>query len=264
MMSQSRTLSVLVLILAVSAMGTNAGEPVSATVCDAGAGCNWELGADPMECGECCSCGPYGYISAIVGGSFMRGASGGFNTAGPHENFDDAIDDVFTAGGTVGLAMPRSFGTLRVEVEGRGRDQFRGETGSFPGPPTAAFFYDVRADDGWTVMTNAWLDYPVYGCLDIYAGGGLGAGGYNLSVDDTVVTGADRVTEFAWQIGGGVNYRLHERLVLDVGYRYVDLGEADIPLEFLGAPAGNYTLDLTAHEVLLQLRLEEPFAFLRR
>ena len=129
-------------------------------------------------------------------------------------------------------------------------------------PPTPTFFYDVELDDGWSVMSNAWLDFPVAERMDVYAGGGLGAGGYNLSVDDGVVSGADRVTDFAWQVGGGVNYRLRERLVLDVGYRYLDLGEADIELD--GGASGNYTLDVTAHELLLQFRLEEPFAFLRR
>jgi opacity protein-like surface antigen len=255
-------LSAVAALLAISTPA-RAGDPACAVVTDA-ASCGWDLGSDPFCCEECCCCGPYGYISAIGGVSFMIGDSGGLNTLGPHPNTNDTSDEVFVGGGAVGLAIPRALGTLRVELEGRGRNEFRGETDSFQ-PPDPTFFYDVEADDCWSVMSNAWFDLPMNDRLDVYAGGGLGAGGYNLTVDDTVVTGTDSVSNFAWQVGTGVNYRLNDRLVLDMGYRYLDLGEADIELtDAFGASAGNYTFDVTAHELLFQLRLEEPFAFLRR
>jgi opacity protein-like surface antigen len=258
--------SLLLIVAAFAAVlgaQVRAGDPACAVVTDAPA-CGWDLGSDPFCCEECCCCGPYGYISAIGGISFMQGDSGGFNTAGAFDNTNDTSDEVFVGGGAIGIAIPRALGTLRVELEGRGRNEFRGVTDSFA-PPDPTFFYDVEVDDCWSVMTNAWFDLPMSDRLDVYAGGGLGAGGYNLVVDDTVVTGVDSVSEFAWQVGTGVNYRLSDRLVLDMGYRYLDLGEADIELtDAFGASAGNYTFDVTAHELLFQLRLEEPFAFLRR
>ena len=100
-----RNLLLLVALLAVPALEATAGEPVAACISDAG--CDWELGGDPLACGECCSCGRYGYISGIVGVSLLRGDSGGFNTAGAFDNTNDASDEVFTAGGAIGLAIPQ-------------------------------------------------------------------------------------------------------------------------------------------------------------
>jgi len=236
-----------------------------------------EAAAGVADCGcndcDCCDCydpccGRYFYVSAIGGIGFMNGQSGGFNDLGaPNDFFNTGSDsnDVFTYGAAFGVAIPREYGLLRLEFEARGRNEFHGVTGSFE-PPVPTFFYDVAARDVWSTMVNAWYDVPVRDRVAVYGGGGVGVGGYELQVNDTVVAGRGDTADFNWQLGFGVIYELNERVELDLGYRYVNMGNGNVQLTEIGTTndAGNYRLALTSSDVLLQLRINEPFSFLRR
>jgi opacity protein-like surface antigen len=150
---------------------------------------------------------------------------------------------------------------LRLEVEGRGRDALSGQTNSFE-PPTPTFFYSVRAADGWSVMANAWRDWYLTDRLGLYGGGGIGAGGYRLTVNDTVVSGYGHVGGFAWQVGTGTTYRITDRTTIDLGYRFFDTVSDSLPLTDGtpgGGPAGSYLSNFYASELLLSLRIYEPF-----
>lgn len=216
------------------------------------AACSNDLEAPPS---------PRCYVAGIVGASFAALSSGGTNTAGiPTPNTGTATDDLFTGGGAFGVAFDRPHGLLRAEVEGRGRDQLLGETAS-----VAPFA--VAASDGWSVMANLWRDYFFSNRLGVYGGGGLGAGGYRLAVEESlgVVTGAGTASEFAWQAGGGVTYRVGPHVTLDLGYRFFDLGTASTPLLLGdGSPAGDYTSAFSASELLLSVRIDGPFRQFRR
>jgi opacity protein-like surface antigen len=194
----------------------------------------------------------------------MNGQSGGFNETGPHLNTGSANDDLFLAGGAVGVAIPQELGLLRLEFEGRVRNEFNGVTDSFQ-PPVPTFFYDVNISDAWSTMFNAWFDVPVRDSFAVYGGGGIGVGGYNMSVNDTVVAGNGTTADFNWQLGVGVIYEVNDRVELDLGYRYVNMGNGNIQLSTLGggADAGNYRMALTSSDILLQVRINEPLSFLR-
>ena len=228
-------------------------EAADTAPCDLGCGCE----------DDCC-CRRF-YVSAITGVSFMNGQSGGFNEEGPHDNTGNANDNLVLAGGAFGVAIPREYGTLRLEFEARGRNEFNGITDSFA-PPVPTFFYDVTARDGWSTMVNAWFDVQVRHNLAVYGGGGVGAAGYKLSVNDTIVEGAGSTADLAWQLGVGVIYQVNDRIELDFGYRYTDLGNGNIALSQIGTnnDDGNYQLALTSSDLLLQLRIYEPLSFLRR
>lgn len=199
------------------------------------------------------------YLTGIVGASFGTLQSGGFNTAGGFENIGQASDNLFTAGGAAGMAWARSNGQVRLEVEGRGRDALTGITNSFA-PPTPVFFYEVRATDGWSVMSNIWRDWNLTRRLGVYGGGGIGAGGYRLTVDDTVVSGSGHVTGFAWQVGVGTTFKLTDRATIDLGYRFFDTMTGGIQLQDSGGfPAGSYLSNYYASELLLSVRIYEPF-----
>ena len=203
------------------------------------------------------------YATGIIGDSFATIASGGLNTAGggPVANTGAAASDLFTAGGALGTATDRPSGELRVEVEALGRGTLTGRTDSVFSPEQ----YAVRATDSWTVMANIWREYAVSDRLGVYGGGGIGAGGYRIAVDDLTVSGAGPESVFAWQVGTGVTWRITQRATLDLGYRYLDLGVASTPLALGGgAAAGNYASALSASEWLLSVRIYEPFAMLRR
>jgi len=63
-----------------------------------------------------------------------------------------------------------------------------------------------------------------------------------------------------------VVYEINDRIELDFGYRYVNLGNGNIQLSEIGtgSDAGNYRMALTSNDLLLQLRINEPFSFLRK
>ncbi len=221
----------------------------------------------PSAAGSGC-CGDVGdehpsrrfYITGIIGASFATLQSGGVNTAGDFPNTGRAAANLLTAGGALGTAIDRDAGLLRLEVEGRGRDLLTGQTNSFQ-PPTPTFFYSVRAADGWSVMANAWREWYLNDRLGFYGGGGIGAGGYRLTVDDGVVSGYGHVGGFAWQAGTGTTLRLTQRTTLDLGYRFFDTVSDGLPLTISGTPVsgGNYQSNFYASELLLSVRIYEPF-----
>ena len=203
------------------------------------------------------------YLNGIVGDSFTAISSGGFNTAsgGPVPNTGNAVGDLLTLGGALGVSAHRPGGELRLEVESLGRGTLNDSTASVFAPQE----YAVRASDSWTVMANIWREYSLTDRLGLYGGGGIGAGGYRISVDDQTVSGADVDAAFAWQVGTGVTWSIGPRLTVDFGYRFLDLGTMSMPLALNGgAPAGNYTSAFSASEWLLSVRIYEPFASLRR
>jgi opacity protein-like surface antigen len=198
------------------------------------------------------------YITGIIGASFGVLQSGGINEAGNFPNTGRASDSLFTAGGAAGTAIDRDDGMLRLEVEGRGRDALQGSTNSFA-PPVPTYFYSVRAVDGWSVMANAWRDWQLTERFGVYTGGGIGAGGYRLTVSDGVVSGYGHMAGFAWQAGTGTTYQLTERTTLDLGYRFFDTVSDSLPLSTGGTPAGSYVSNFYASELLLSVRIYEPF-----
>ncbi len=203
------------------------------------------------------------YLNGIVGDSFTTLASGGVNTAGggPVANTGAVVDDLLALGGALGVAASRPGGELRLEVESLGRGTLDGRTNSVFPPEE----YAVRASDSWTVMANLWREVSITDRLGLYAGGGIGAGGYRIAVDDQTVSGADAEAAFAWQVGAGATWRIAPRITLDFGYRFLDLGTVSTPLSLAdGAPAGHYDSSLSASEWLLSVRIYEPFAAFRR
>jgi len=220
---------------------------------DQATGCCDELG-DERSARRC-------YITGIIGASFGSLQSGGTNTEGNFSNTGRANDSLLTAGAAVGMAFDRSAGLLRLEVEGRGRDALSGLTDSFA-PPTPTYFYSVRAADGWSVMANAWRDWNLTERLGFYGGGGIGAGGYRLTVNDGVVSGYGHVGGFAWQAGTGTTFQVTRRTTLDLGYRFFDTVSDSLPLTTDGSgglPAGSYASNFYASELLLSVRIYEPF-----
>jgi opacity protein-like surface antigen len=227
-------------------------------------------GCRSCDCGTrvgCCS--PYRrqpsmYASVNLAGLFTHLQSGGFNTVGFFPNTGDDNLDGFDIGGAIGLNIPRNWGILRIEGQFMARDMFDTITNSYR-PPTPTFFYNVDIDDRWSAMANFWFDIPITKRVDIYLGGGVGSAGGSLSANDFVTQGAGRFTEGVWQVGGGVALRRGKRLTFDLGYRYIDYGTAGTNLTwFRGRPAGNYTMNLTSHQIALSVRFNSLGDFLPR
>jgi len=166
------------------------------------------------------------YIAGMVGSSTEFDMAGG-------------PASLFTGEAAVGVAVPRPGGAVRLELEGRRRSAVEGTEVS---PAAAA--EDAAAFDGvWTATANLWRDVEVAEHLGLYAGGGLGMGGF-APVDRPAEASSAAGTALAWQVGGGATYAASERLCFDIGYRFYAIEAAAGP-----PPAG---------EVLLAIRLTDP------
>ena len=180
------------------------------------------------------------YVAGMIGSSFATDQAAGMSGT------------LLTGEGAIGVSLPRPLGAVRLEVEGRQRAALSGTHGR----PAAAGGHDAVTIDGeWTTMANLWRDITVADHLSLYAGGGLGVGGYGHDADAAGPEAASRVTTFGWQAGAGAAYAVTDRLTLDVGAR----------LYGLGTGAAGVTAGPPAAEMLFAVRLADPFrSWLRR
>lgn len=175
---------------------------------------------------------------------------------------DAAVDrNLLTAGGAAGVSFDRPGGRARLEFEARYRDGYALEDSA---PGIAA---RLETSDNWSTLVNVWRDLFVTDQTGIYAGGGIGAGGYGIAmnIDATILRldGAGHTADFAWQIGGGVFHDLSDRVTLDLGYRFYSVADGMLPVAatFGGTPVGTTSVvnSFAASEMLLSIRIMEPF-----
>lgn len=75
-----------------------------------------------------------------------------------------------------------------------------------------------------SVMGNVWLDLPIGGgTIEPYVGGGVGALGFEID--------GEGKGKFAWQLGGGVAFKLSDGFALTADARYRQVGGVDVPYD---------------------------------
>ena len=215
-----------------------------------------------------------GYITGIAGASFGTINAGGstpFGGTAQLRTVGSVNDTMFNGGGAIGMALARPSGLLRMEVEGRARGPMHGQTAFEVVSATTESVsvpLDVSATQGWSAMTNFWRDFFFNDRLGVYGGGGFGVGGYQYSMQGSdgkiPLAGSSVVNTFAWQVGTGVTYQLSDRVTFDTGYRFFAMTPGSTPLAvtnggLLVQPAGSYTSAFSASELLLSVRIYEPF-----
>ena len=209
------------------------------------------------------------YVTGIVGASFgtiNAGGSGGIGTT-QIQAVGSVNDTMFNGGGAIGMALTRPSGLLRMEVEGRARGPMNGETvlDAKNGTLFPAYPLEVNVTNGWSAMTNFWRDYFFTDRFGVYGGGGFGVGGYQYSMQGPTgrnipLRGSSVVNTFAWQVGTGVTYQLSDRITFDTGYRFFAMTPGATPLSVLGQEwLGSYTSAFSASELLISVRIYEPF-----
>lgn len=122
----------------------------------------------------------------------------------------------------------------------------------------------------WDGLVNGYVDLGTWFGLTPYVGAGVGVAAVQQDASfavsggpvpaaftdprtGTVVTenGASRTSyQFAWAAMAGFSYAVAPHMLIDVGYRYLDLGRASIPL----SPVGSVTKDLASQQVRVGVR----------
>jgi len=118
---------------------------------------------------------------------------------------------------------------------------------------------DARVDvSSVTGLFNLYFDLGTWGGLTPYIGAGVGATQFNVSnyrANYAIATG--RVPEnqkwnFAWAAMAGVSYSLTDSFLIDVGYRYLSMGDARTGSDSLGRYMN--LRDISAQEVRIGVR----------
>jgi hypothetical protein len=218
------------------------------------------------------------YVTGSLGISGATGKSGGRTQFFQNTGSDSDSSPVY--GGSAGIAIPINelFPTgwddrmrrwrmslptwdLRFELEGiAGRDyELRTDGGD-------GYFTEV---DNWAIMQNLWMDlpirepitwafgrFPLLEPVTIYLGVGIGLGVTEFEATDNVSSGDKTNYKFAWQVGAGLAYELTDYVTLSLGYRYFDLGKANLSLSTAGIQNfGKYSMDVQAHEFTSGVRV---------
>src|SRR5262249_37775060 len=124
--------------------------------------------------------------------------------------------------------------------------------------------------DSLVGMVNGYLDlaglFPnAFGRFQPHIGGGVGVARNHIGTFTTsggaispTLPGADH-TDFAWNAGAGIGYPLTDNVIIEVAYRYYDLGEfrtgsgvtgGGVP----GIPVDPVRADLQVHTVMVGVR----------
>jgi opacity protein-like surface antigen len=182
----------------------------------------------------------------------------------------------------LGVGYQHSF--LRFDVTGelRGGARIRGTDfvtynagGGGIGNLTNVYDGDLRT---WLAMANVYADLGTFchlGCLTPYVGVGFGyayhqvsnftdqgsgfiSGGTGGPISPNGATGAGSKGSFAWSVMAGLGYKVSERLTLDVGYRYLNMGDGpDVVLigNATGASPGTVrTGSFDSHDIKVGMR----------
>ncbi|MGQ0673911.1 MAG: outer membrane protein [Hyphomicrobium sp.] len=163
---------------------------------------------------------------------------------------------------------------LRLEgtAEYRGSSVFFAQdsyTGNGFPPGTNEYTADIES---WVGLANAYIDVFTWRGITPYVGAGIGIA--SISVDglkdvnvpnNSVFYGADNTeTNFAWALHAGLAYDVTSTVTLDIGYRYLNLGDAKSGKVRAYDGSSEYASvdldDVDSHDLMLGMRwkLDHP------
>lgn len=208
----------------------------------------------PVSAGPC-------YFRADVGYSWSNDPSAKFTQTAAGVFVTDAVsaslDNTWLVGAGLGCGSgPRGIrGELMFDWHGS-----RDLSGTVAAPQGGTVSTNVKT---YTLMFNGYYDLGQWDRFVPYVGAGVGFA--HNTVDDVTfsalnnrLSGDDRWS-LAWSLMAGVGWQVTDRVTLDLGYRYLDMGKAESGhIDTAGFWNPKVRLDdLTAHEIKFGLR----FAF---
>jgi opacity protein-like surface antigen len=189
------------------------------------------------------------YIGAFGGVNFAQDSDFTYDPGGGYDvEFDVEHDTGWLAGAAVGYGF--DFG-LRAEAEAAYR------MNDIDRLDVAVVGYDLEGDvSTLSLMGNLWFEAPLTASVRPFVGGGVGMA--QVSLNDAEVQGTSVVDDSDWvlayQVGGGLAYRVTPGIDLTAEYRYFATDDAEVELD--GGGDGEY--EYSSHSVLVGVRYTFP------
>lgn len=140
----------------------------------------------------------------------------------------DTLED-YTFGYGIGLGY--RYGNYRIEAEFSKRDDVE----------KSSYISGVKSVNEFvskSYMINAYYDIFPYAIITPYVSGGLGASELTYS---PASTDSVNETNFTWNVGGGLSWKINNRWNVDLAYRYWSFGKIE-------------HAEIDMHEIYLGLR----------
>ena len=135
---------------------------------------------------------------------------------------DDSHKDMT---GSIGLGYRFGNGwRLEGELSLAQKDKFNSGSTTFP---TSLNEHHIESS---RVMLNAYRDLRITDKVSLYGSVGLGLAkleSKGWQGNESRQYGSATQTNLAWSVGAGVAYDVTDRLTLDLGYRYIDMGDTE-------------------------------------
>jgi OOP family OmpA-OmpF porin len=208
------------------------------------------------------------YVRGDIGGAFgtdttfknIPSLPGGSGSTQP-----SSLGNSIMYGGGVGIRINPMFRT-DITIDGIKRLDIEGTNAVRPGVTNSAHVSSVVGlVNGYFDLAGVWP--TVFGRFQPYIDAGVGVARNDLSRTSFAAGGATigsvdshAVAGFAWGAGAGVAYAIAPHLLLDLSYKYLDLGDMHSGTTLsIGAAKVNTArmdADLKAHTVMLGVRYE--------
>jgi opacity protein-like surface antigen len=183
-----------------------------------------------------------------------------FGPAGTAGLDEERLDNTFSLGGGIGYQLT-SWLRADATIDHRFGSGF---TGTRPNPTYGVGMFRDRAElESTTFLVNGYVDFGYWSGITPYVGAGIGVSANRLTnvvretyvgdvLQDSVQVARFTGTQLAWALMAGVAVDVGSGFTLDLGYRYINLGEARTRLE--DTQPGIRTKDIEAHEFRLGAR----------
>lgn len=220
--------------------------------------------AAPSPAGPC-------YVRANVGYSISNDPTLRWNAVDASNNINETVSNTsmgnsWLAEGGSGCGSGSRGMRAELMLGYRGERSVEGITAPFSSNNNSSSRIQSKLST-YTLMSNFYYDLGRVGAFVPYLGAGVGiayhrAANYTLpdwtsaNPPDYGVSGANDLS-LAWSLMAGVGYQISDRAIIDLGYRYIDLGSAATARNDVGGGAQVTRLqmdNLTAHEFMLGLR----------
>ena len=188
---------------------------------------------------------------------------------GINSNIGDKDEGSFGGALAVGYDFNRKFMVpIRAELEYSAFTEVEGKrsqgfSGPFNGRWTAKQTFQVQ-----TLFLNTYYDFHNSSQFTPYVGAGVGMAfigsdfsftgeDYDTPETSSGTSGSNTSSNFAWNIGAGLGYEVNEHFTVDLGYRFVGLGEAKSKwIQAGGEPwSRGKADDLYMHQLVLGARV---------